>query len=152
VSSPTLTRSISRSPVTPVLRTSAGAVCAFCDETRCCFLADGSCSRCELPPPKFSRRDGGLDPLNGRVITVFDLEPHPRRSCSVGRICTLRNDALQAKATSVREYLCTVALQMLDELNAIIAPRQKLAKPFLPLDERLVAKVVAIDLQHVERQ
>ena len=52
----------------------------------------------------------------------------------------------------MREYLCTVALQMLDELNAIIAPRQKLAKPFPPLDERLVAKVVAIDLQHVERQ
>jgi hypothetical protein len=59
---------------------------------------------------------------------------------------------MPSKAAGVREDLRAVALQMFNVFNATFAPRQKLAKPFLPLDEGLVAKIGAIDLQKIECQ
>ena len=50
------------------------------------------------------------------------------------------------------EYRGAIAFKKLDVLQAVIASAQELPQPSLALQQRLVAKVPALDLQEVECQ
>jgi hypothetical protein len=69
------------------------------------------------------------------VLAVLHLAPVLRPSGSIEAVSSLRHDLLKPQLARVIHDIRAVALKMFDELQDVIAARQKLAQPMLALDE-----------------
>jgi hypothetical protein len=100
-----------------------------------------------LPAPEGPRFDCAPHSHDGRVGSVLDLQPRPRR---VGSITVLRlfgHDALKPHSAGVLEDFSAIAVHVINELNAVIMRAQQILQPPLALQERQFAHISSINLQ-----
>src|SRR5262245_62290857 len=91
-------------------------------------------------------------PLHRRSRRVLHFEPIGGAAGTVGRVLALRDDAFQAKLAGMREDGRAVALDMLVEPDARAGLGQDRCERSLANLKRIAPKVVAVQLDEVERR
>jgi hypothetical protein len=87
-----------------------------------------------------------------RVVRVLDLDPRGRDAVTLIRpTAPLRDDALQVERTRGAKQVAAPSGEVIDVEQARFDPRHQPAQDPLPLEERPILHVVALDRQHVER-
>src|SRR5437879_5155225 len=84
------------------------------------------------------------------VVPVLDLDPSGRSVRDVSAVLPFCDDSLQVRLTHEAEKLCAATLEVVDVDDVSRLWRNYAPQDPLPLNERQVSEILAVEFQEVE--